>query len=168
MFTKKKLEEARKIMHKYLVGYGRVGGSTISSGFVKQGMSHVSAYARTTVLGKMLKEELGERGLWELSYNRDKTLTMKLKFSWGKGDGEYDLLRETFYDNEEDEEIDEFTPYENLNLQNVTNSGTTNLIYTYTGVELGDLENRIDRLVNYVDNLLDVFYENLMEEYGED
>lgn len=167
MFEKRKLEKIRPILHEIVANDFHLGGLTMASGKTKLGRKYTGTYAKVKTLNETLRVGLGENGGLSLTYRTDKTLTLKLTFSWSEG-ATYDQMRTTFYEYE-DEEADEDLPedlqtYHDLLLNTFEDDGYTELTYTVKDVKLDDVGARAKRLLEYVLNIYDVYLEELLEE----
>ena len=171
MFEKRKLEKVRAALNHLFVKEFRFGGATVSSGFLKTGVRYTGAYANIKTLNETMLRGLGDRGGFRMDYGIDKTLTLKLTFSCTEGDEDYELVKNHFYEYEEEDFDDlpeDLRPFHDLHLHIDTEDGFTELTYTTKNVALDAAPARADRLLDYVLNVYDVYLENLLEEYGEE
>ena len=141
MFEKRKLEPARVVLHDSFRGFPRALGCTVSSGFYKNGKKYTEAYVKTTKITKQFAEEIGRNGAVETTYALDGTLTVKLSFSYDKDSDEYEIVKDVFFDNEEDIDVDPDYPEENyqLHFKTYTDEPLMEFIYTYTNIKVSEI-----------------------------
>ena len=167
MFEKRKLEKIRPILHEIVANDFHLGGLTMASGKTTLGRKYTGTYAKVKTLNETLRVGLGENGGLILSYRTDKTLTLKLTFSWSEG-ATYDQMRTTFYEYEDEEADaglpDDLVTYHDLLLNTFEDDGYTELTYTVKDVKLDDVGVRAKRLLEYVLNIYDIYLEELLEE----
>ncbi len=171
MFRKKKLEAARVVLHDALMAMPRLnGGSTVTSGKTKSLFSCLDAFAKVHKLKGLIREELGDRGFMELTYTYSGTLSLEIAFSCGENDDMYALIREIFYENQEglfDGYAEEDLVYKNIRVFRVREDQTARIEYEAYNVKLEELDTRVDRMLDHVNNELDIFHEAVDEECGE-
>lgn len=161
MIKTKKREALRKELHAVLHTLPRLrGGCLIGSGYVETGIFYEATFAEATELKGLMAEELGDRGYLKLEYNKKKTLTLTVAFSWGKQDEEYKTIRQVFYEDVEDQfegYEEEDRPYTEMVFVNMPNANMTRIEYRLIGIEREDIAKRLDRLLDYVTNGLDIY-----------
>ena len=171
MFEKRKLEKIRPVLHEIIANDFHLGGLKMASGKTKRGRKYTGTYAKVKTLNETLRVGLGENGGLILTYRTDKTLTLKLTFSWSEGEI-YDQMRTTFYE-DENEEADDGLPedlqtYHELLLNTFDDDGYTEITYTVNNVDPATVGKRAKILLGHALNIYDIYLENLLEEYGEE
>ncbi len=136
------------------VGCGVLNPMGLPCGFVK-------------VLGPTLREELGELGDFTLCYDAsEKELTLRVTFSYAENSGEMELIRSSLpcVDDE-----DELLPGDLCYTRSVysTKADKSTLCFCSNNVEEKALRSSADRLLDRINDWLDVLYETFEEEYKE-
>ena len=105
-----------------------------------------------------------------VTYTYSGTLSLEDAFSCGANDDMYALIREIFYENQEglfDGYAEEDLVYKNIRVFRVREDQTARIEYEAYNVKLEDLAMRVDRMLDHVNNELDIFHEAVDEECGE-
>lgn len=155
MFGKFNSAECLAVLREQIVKQNRLGGCKLQK-------AARDDEARITIIGlnKNLEEVLGRGGELALSYNKQSMLELRMFFTYAKGDGEYELIREMFDDMDEDDYA-----FDDVILHNYTEEHGTGLSFCAYNVEEKKLGERADLLISRAFNFLDVFYEALEDEF---
>ena len=171
MFRKRKLKQARETLHNAFMTMPRLsGGCTVTSGLTKTGLSYQKAFAKVKELKGLILEELGDRGSLKLTYSHDGTLTLAIGFSWGEDDEMFTLIREVFYENHQglfDGLREDELVYQKRRLYRVRDDQTTRIEYEAYHIKPKDIAMRVDRMLDHINNDLDIVHDAMDEEFGE-
>ena len=90
-----------------------------------------------------------------------------LSFSYGEDSDEYEIVKDVFFDNEQDIDIDPDYPEENYHLDftTYTNDSVMEFTYTYSNVKISEIQRFTKYLFDYLNNSFDILYEQFDEEF---
>ena len=152
IFDSKKCVE---VLREQVVKESRLGGCKIQKSYGAD-----EASVSSLKLNEYLSELLGRDGEFALSYTKEKTLEFQMFFAYTEGYGEYEIICEMFEDLDEDDYA-----YDDVVLNNCTDADGTELIFKAYNVEFKNLGERADLLLSRAFNFLDVFGEELEDEF---
>lgn len=171
-FRKKKKESAnigapdavQAVLRDALAAMPRVEGAAVSYGVAKP-IGLPCGFVKT--LGPTLREELGEAGGFALCYDaEEKELILRVTFSYAEDSGEMELIRDDLPTaDDEDELLPGDLCY--TRIMYTKDAAKSTLCFHSEGVEERELRPCADRLLDRVNDWLDVLSEIFEEEYKE-
>ena len=156
--------EMRKILGNVLSNHRRTEKAPICHGIFAD-FGAPCAYIKT--LGRALLEDLGKDGEVILYYHqKEKMLVLELTFSYVDGSDEMAIIQECLecFDTEEEETL----PGDVTRTCTDFFTDATEIQFIAEDVERKDLEFAARSLVGHIFDWLDIVWENIQEEFGED
>lgn len=170
MFRKKKFLTVRDSFRSLLGKMGRFGSHKLAFGTTQTLFWYHEAFAEAKAFKGAAREELGENGYMRFEYTQKGLLTLTVGFDCFEGDDMFDLVRTVFYENEKDafDGYDkEDRPYHLLRFVRGAAGSITKAVYELEGVAFEEVTVKADRLLDYVNNTLDILHDEMDDEFGE-